>query len=590
MDKIQYFIDALKGNTDQPQGDQGILYNKNPLANVDFQTLLRQIGNNAYGTLRNVGTPGAILRAGIKEAGNDPIVQRLSFDNANKINQTNHTLSQAPEDYKSWSLGGEGAQTAGNLIGDPLSYLGLGGPTASVVKAGARELAPTAGRMAENYMFNNGLALSAVPKTKASVLDELLGQFPTTTAGKIVNMTKARGGYSVNLPTGDIPNQGLMMGMYKNSDPRNSVVEGMINRADVAKQTEMNANQLNNPENYFGSWHNPEENKTYLDVSKRFEPNELRKAVKFGERTGQLAGYDVGANAGKGDTFPVGNWNEFINSPEYAQRLTDLNKTGVDYLAQHPTINWWDLHGTPLEDIYGKENLPQVAGYLAATSPVSDVPRNARIASEYMRRHIAGEPIIQPDFRMPSNAVFEAPGNMMPMETGRANNLIAAQEGRIPDMRKEKVRSMAQALMGDPNAMVFDRHWANLSEKPSENIYTGIEKGVFPSGKQYSALEEIVANQAKQAGMSPRDFSANVWTGYRDAAQKNKSVFGQKTAGAGIQGESKSIADTFLDQLKTKSEKLGIPYDDMIKKLKSGEMSLLSVLGIPAIPKQNENN
>jgi hypothetical protein len=590
MDKIQYFIDALKGNTDQPQGDQGSLYNKNPLANVDFQTLLRQIGNNAYGTLRNVGTPGAILRAGIKEAGNDPMVQRLSFDNANKINQTNHTLSQAPEDYKSWSLGGEGAQTAGNLIGDPFSYSGLGGPAASIVKAGARELAPTAGRMAENYMFNNGLALSAVPKTKTSVLDELLGQFPTTTAGKIVNMTKARGGYSVNLPTGDIPNQGLMMGMYKNSDPRNSVVEGMINRADVAKQTEMNANQLNNPENYFGSWHNPEENKTYLDVSKRFEPNELRKAVKFGERTGQLAGYDVGANAGKGDTFPVGNWNEFINSPEYAQRLTNLNKTGVDYLAQHPTINWWDLHGTPLEDIYGKENLPQVAGYLAATSPVSDVPRNARIASEYMRRHIAGEPIIQPDFRMPSNAVFEAPGNMMPMETGRANNLIAAQEGRIPDMRKEKVRSMAQALMGDPNAMVFDRHWANLSEKPSENIYTGIEKGVFPSGKQYSALEEIVANQAKQAGMSPRDFSANVWTGYRDAAQKNKSVFGQKTAGSGIQGESKSIADTFLDQLKIKSEKLGIPYDDMIKKLKSGEMSLLSVLGIPAIPKQNENN
>ena len=590
MDKIQYFIDALKGNTDQPQGNQGDLYNKNPLANVDFQTLLRQIGNNAYGTLRNVGTPGAILRAGIKEAGNDPMVQRLSFDNANKINQTNHTLSQAPEDYKSWSLGGEGAQTAGNLIGDPFSYSGLGGPAASIVKAGARELAPTAGRMADDYMFNNGLALSAVPKTKTSVLDELLGQFPTTTAGKIVNMTKARGGYSVNLPTGDIPNQGLMMGMYKNSDPRNSVVEGMINRADVAKQTEMNANQLNNPENYFGSWHNPEENKTYLDVSKRFEPNELRKAVKFGERTGQLAGYDVGANAGKGDTFPVGNWNEFINSPEYAQRLTDLNKTGVDYLAQHPTINWWDLHGTPLEDIYGKENLPQVAGYLAATSPVSDVPRNARIASEYMRRHIAGEPIIQPDFRMPSNAVFEAPGNMMPMETGRANNLIAAQEGRIPDMRKEKVRSMAQALMGDPNAMVFDRHWANLSEKPSENIYTGIEKGVFPSGKQYSALEEIVANQAKQAGMSPRDFSANVWTGYRDAAQKNKSVFGQKTAGSGIQGESKSIADTFLDQLKTKSEKLGIPYDDMIKKLKSGEMSLLSVLGIPAIPKQNENN
>jgi len=181
MDKIQYFIDALKGNTDQPQGDQGSLYNKNPLANVDFQTLLRQIGNNAYGTLRNVGTPGAILRAGIKEAGNDPMVQRLSFDNANKINQTNHTLSQAPEDYKSWSLGGEGAQTAGNLIGDPLNYLGLGGPAISAIKTGAKELAPTAGRMAENYMFDNGLALSAIPKGKAKAMQKLIASVDPTT-------------------------------------------------------------------------------------------------------------------------------------------------------------------------------------------------------------------------------------------------------------------------------------------------------------------------------------------------------------------------------------------------------------------------
>ena len=461
----------------------------------------------------------------------------------------------------------------------------VAGVAAKPVVAGVKSLAPMAGQMAENYMANTGMLLNAVPNAKkAALIDELVGKYPTTTAGKIVNMTKAKGGYSVNLPTGDIPNEGLMMGMYKNEDPRNTVVSGMIKRSDVEKQATMNANQLNSPENYFGSWFNPEENKTYLDVSKRFEPSELRKAVKFGERTGQLAGYDVG----KTDTFPVGNWNEFVNSPEYAQRLHELNKTGVDYLSQHPTINWWDLHGTPLEDIYGKENLPHVAGYLAATSPVSDVPRNARIASEYMRRHIAGEPIIQPEFRMPENAVFEAPGNMMPMETGRANNLVAAQEGRIADMRKEKVRSMAQALMGDPNAMVFDRHWANLSEKPAENIFTGIEKGVFPSGKQYSDLEEIVAKQAKEAGMSPRDFSANVWTGYRDMAQKNKSVFGQKTAGAGIQGESKSIADTFLDQLKTKSEKLGIPYDEMVKKLKSGEMSLLSVLGVPALQKQEQ--
>jgi hypothetical protein len=383
------------------------------------------------------------------------------------------------------------------------------------------------------------------------------------------------GGYSVNVPTGDIPNEGLMMGIYKNTDPRNKVLD-KLTKKDIEQQYLANKSALDKTENYFGTWLDPESKKTYLDVSQKFAPNELRKAVKFGERTNQIAGYNVG----KGESFPVGNWSDFIRSPEYNQRLLELNQSGVDYLKQHPTVNWWDLRGTPLEDLYGKENIPNLAGYLAATSPVSDVPRNARIASEYMRRQIAGEPVIQPNFRMPENAVFETAGNMMPMETGRTKNLLAASQGRIEDLQKEKVRNMGKALMGDPNAMVFDRHWANLSEKPSVNIFTGAEKGVFPSGKQYADLEKIVANQAKEANMTPRDFSANVWTGYRNKAQQEGNVFGQKTAGAGIQGESKSIADTYLSLIKTKAEKLNIPYNEMIKKLKSGEISLLSVMPI----------
>jgi hypothetical protein len=366
-----------------------------------------------------------------------------------------------------------------------------------------------------------------------------------------------------------------MMGIYKNTDPRNKVLD-KLTKKDIEQQYLANKSALDKPENYFGTWLDPESKKTYLDVSQKFAPNELRKAVKFGERTNQIAGYNVG----KGESFPVGNWSDFIRSPEYNQRLSELNQSGVDYLKQHPTVNWWDLHGTQLEDLYGKENMPNLAGYLAATSPVSDVPRNARIASEYMRRQIAGEPVIQPNFRMPENSVFETAGNMMPMETGRTKNLLAASQGRIEDLQKEKVRNMGKALLGDPNAMVFDRHWANLSEKPSANIFTGIEKGVFPSGKQYADLETIVANQAKEANMTPRDFSANVWTGYRNKAQQEGNVFGQKTAGAGIQGESKSIADTYLSLIKTKAEKLNIPYNEMIKKLKSGEISLLSVMPI----------
>lgn len=437
------------------------------------------------------------------------------------------------------------------------------------------------GAMEIALSLGTGGAGGAAKKAGATT-EELLGRFPTTTPGRIVNQTKKNQGYSVNLPTGTVPNDGLMMGMYKNTDPRNLVKEGMISQSDVKAQATKNAAQYGKPDVFFGTWFNQPENKTYLDVVKRFDPKDLRKAVKFGEKTGQLAGFNLGSF----EEFPVGNWNKFVNSPEYAQRLTELNKAGQDYLSQHPTLNWWDLHGTPLEEIYGKENLTNMAGYLAATSPVSDVPRNARIASEYMRRQLAKEPIIQPNFRMPETSVFETPGNMMPMETGRKQNLIAASEGRIDDLRKEKVRSMGKALLGDPNAIVLDRHWANLSEKPSENIFTGIEKGVFPSGKQYSDLEKIIAAQAQKEGLTPRDFSANVWTGYRDMAQKNKSVFGQKTAGAGIQGESKSIADTYMDQLMTKAQKLGISKEEIIKRIRAGDMSLLSLLAMPIMPNQ----
>ena len=93
------------------------------------------------------------------------------------------------------------------------------------------------------------------------------------------------------------------------------------------------------------------------------------------------------------------------------------------------------------------------------------------MASEYLRRNKVGENIIQPDFRFGDNGmkpVHEEVNKMMPMETGSRKNLIAASEGRIPhDLNREKVRGLAEALLGDADAMVFDRHWAEFIRKRS---------------------------------------------------------------------------------------------------------------------------
>ena len=221
-----------------------------------------------------------------------------------------------------------------------------------------------------------------------------LSEFASTTPARIQNKTKA-GGYSVNLPSGQLPDTGLMMGRYANTDPRNMVIPAgnKLTREDILNFASTNKKALKNPENYLGTWQDGPNGPIYLDTSKRFDPSEIRSATKFGEKTGQLAGYDVGA----GQTIPVGNWNQFINSPEFigpTGRLAQMETAGRDYLSNFPTGNWWDIRGSNMENVYGKANLPQGAGFTASTAPVSAPRENIQTMSEYMRRYIKGEPIL----------------------------------------------------------------------------------------------------------------------------------------------------------------------------------------------------
>jgi hypothetical protein len=165
-----------------------------------------------------------------------------------------------------------------------------------------------------------------------------------------------------------------------------------LTREDILNFASTNKKALKNPENYLGTWQDGPNGPIYLDTSKRFDPSEIRSATKFGEKTGQLAGYDVGA----GQTIPVGNWEQFINSPEFigpTGRLAQMETAGRDYLSNFPTGNWWDIRGSNMENVYGKANLPQVAGFTASTAPVSAPRENIQTMSEYMRRYIKGEPI-----------------------------------------------------------------------------------------------------------------------------------------------------------------------------------------------------
>jgi len=408
----------------------------------------------------------------------------------------------------------------------------------------------------------------------------LLGAYPTTTPARIVNQTADKGGYSVNLQSGILPTEGLMVGKYKNTDPRNLVVpRDEFGRPHVVQHAETNRAALDAPNNYFGTWWNKPENQVYLDVAQRFEPDQIRKATKAGERTGQLAGF----NAATKEEFPIGNWKQFVQGPEFASRMHEMAGVGREYLKQFPAKEWWDMHGTGFERVYGSERLPQVAGLTAATAPSSKPIENLQTMSEYMRRYIKGEPTVQPDWRVPEGTMSRNAGSQIGMEAGRKGNLNKAVQGQLDKLQKDKVREEAAAMMGDRDAVVLDRHWARIGEAPERGVYTNTQEGVI-KGNDYGTMKNAVTAQARAVGRDPRDFSADVWTGIRKTIQDTNQLYGTKFKGSAITGESKSYADHFEDLIRRKAEHLKISVPEMESRLRAGDAELLSVmLGTPAI-------
>ena len=418
----------------------------------------------------------------------------------------------------------------------------------------------------------------------------LLGLFPTATAEQIAKATREGGGYSVNLATGEVPDAGLMVGKYANADPKNMVLDEAIKTGDIENFVARNEGALRNPEHFLGTWTNPETAKTYLDVSKKFDEKLIRPATKFGEKTAQISGYNIG----KGETFPVGNWKEFVASPEMQGRMSEMHAFGEEYLKKFGGNEWWDkAGGTSLDRIYGPAKSRQVGGFLAATAPNTNLRANTQAMSEYMRRNIKGEDIIQPNWRagdQPGGIDAQLGGltsGMMPMETGRANNLRLAQSGLLGDMRSYKVRDEALASTGDRTAAPLDRMWVHASEDPARGIFQGVEKGVMvkdtKSFSPYLHLREAaVVPGAAAAGEDVAPWSAKVWTGIRETIKQTSQLFGTPHRGGSIRGDSKGYSDHFDDLIKEKADKLGIAVKEMERRLMSGDANLLSyVLAAP---------
>lgn len=411
---------------------------------------------------------------------------------------------------------------------------------------------------------------AAGPRRAAS---ELLGLFKSTTPGRIQNATRKDGGYSVNLQSGETPSSGLMMGKYANDDPRNMVVEGPLTRAAIEQHALANRKVLDRPDHFFGTWRDPETGKTYLDVSQRFDPADIRAATKFGERTGQLAGYNVGAGA----TFPVGRLEDFVRGPEFARRQTELADQGYDYMRRMgQTPEWWPMRGTIVEDVYGTQNLPYISGYTASTAPNTPPRVNMQQASEYMRRQLVGEPIVQPDWRAPEGLLSLAPGKQMPLEQSRRLNLERTSRGDLDALSREKVNREGAALMGDPNAVVVDRWHIRTAEDPARGVYVAPQEGVIGNASNYGLIEGAISDIARSQGDTPGRFSSMSWTGARERARTTGDLYGVPYRAGSIPAESYGYPAHMSDLINAKAAQLGTSPAQVVRLLRAGAISLLS--------------
>jgi hypothetical protein len=408
-------------------------------------------------------------------------------------------------------------------------------------------------------------------------------------------------------------NTGVMMGKYSNQSGNTKAIPlADFTPKDVKAYLEQHADTFaQHPDLALGTWIDTDASGkkiVYLDVAQKHETP--RQAVMNAVQQSQPKGSAVrkggkwempqiaGFNLADAENVPVGNLAEFLNSPEFQQRLDEMYQKGV------PVMNgkeWWNLYGGPLERVYGKERVAPLAAMLASTSPASAPVHNLRAASEYLRRLIKNEPILQEGFRIPETAVghlktsmgamtpgdFNAPGTRMPMETTRGPNLQRAAAGDYAGLQKDKVNDMFHALTGH-DVGVYDRRYAKLAEDWPRGIYVDATKDKVPgtmgskSVSPYALIENAVRTGAKRHNMPLGRFSAYVWEGIGDTIKKTGQLYGMKHPSHTIPDASQGFAGIFEAMIAEKAKAWGITVAEMEKRLRNGDAELLTaLLGTP---------
>lgn len=115
------------------------------------------------------------------------------------------------------------------------------------------------------------------------------GQWAGVPSGILEAIVQADGGFTYQPATGEQPKTGFALSLHK--DRERIVPLKDISLMTLVQYAKDNIDLLSNPNNYFGAWHNPADNKVYFDVSTVV--NSSQEAERLGREAHQLAYFDL---------------------------------------------------------------------------------------------------------------------------------------------------------------------------------------------------------------------------------------------------------------------------------------------------------
>jgi hypothetical protein len=256
------------------------------------------------------------------------------------------------------------------------------------------------------------------------------------------------------------------------------------------------------------------------------------------------------------------------------KNVNRVNKV-VDDGAARGGLEWYNMEPlrqrfiAELGEELGQQRFQRYIDYVAATSPKSTTPVNARNASYYYGLDVRGEPL--PELIKKGNNW--SPKERLPSPYGHISQGLHIQNatnvrdhGGWPVLQNPKPASFAQNLAGNQRPVTVDTHNARLWGM-LDTLGRPVEK---PGKTEYGFIESLQQREAARKGMSPAQYQASAWIGGGDQT--------------GLGSPPDPMLRIFESRVNQTAKKLGISPEDALGRMIRGEISLKKRGGSVRVP------